>query len=207
MRDDVKYRCYHKSNKLCDCDGQTNYQASRVDEVVIEIIHQIFANMKDAPEEEKFKEIMQKKKRAYRATAKKASYNIEKNKRQLEILQLEIGKTLLGDSIYTPTDLQDAIKVVKNRIAEDEEKLAKMDEQFSHQEEMLKAIMPAYKKFKSWAEEFDSASLDQKKMIACQLFDRIEVGKGYTLNIKVNVSYEQFCEDWQNCEKPLKCAV
>ena len=38
-----------------------------------------------------------------------------------------------------------------------------MDEQFSHQEEMLKAIMPAYKKFKSWAEEFDSASLDQKK--------------------------------------------
>ena len=76
MRDDVKYRCYHKSNKLCDCDGQTNYQASRVDEVVIEIIHQIFANMKGAPEEEKFKEIMQKKKRAYRATAKKASYNI-----------------------------------------------------------------------------------------------------------------------------------
>ena len=207
LRDDVKYRCYHKSNKLCDCDGQTNYQASRVDEVVIEIIHQIFANMKGAPEEEKFKEIMQKKKRAYRATAKKASYNIEKNKRQLEILQLEIGKTLLGDSIYTPTDLQDAIKVVKNRIAEDEEKLAKMDEQFSHQEEMLKAIMPAYKKFKSWAEEFDSASLDQKKMIACQLFDRIELGKGYTLNIKVNVSYEQFCEDWKNCEKPLKCAV
>ena len=33
------------------------------------------------------------------------------------------------------------------------------------------------------------------------------LGKGYTLNIKVNVSYEQFCEDWKNCEKPLKCAV
>lgn len=82
-----------------------------------------------------------------------------------------------------------------------------MDEQFSHQEELIKSVMPAYKKFKSWAEEFDAASLDQKKMIACQLFDRIELGKGYALNIKVNVSYEQFCEDWQNCEKPLKCAV
>ena len=157
----------------------------------------IFANMKGAPEEEKFKEIMQKKKRAYRATAKKASYDIEKNIRQLKMFQLEIGKTLLGDSIYTPVDLQDAIKVVKNRIAEDEEKLAKMDEQFSHQEEMIKSIMPAYKKFKSWAEEFDSASLDQKKMIACQLFDRIELGKGYTLNIKLNVRYGQFCEDWK----------
>ena len=203
----VKYRCYHKTNKLCECDGQTNYQASRVDEVVMEIMRQMFANMNGAPEEEKYKEIMQKKKRAYRATAKSTSFNIEKNKRQLEILQLEIGKTLLGDSIYTPADLQEAIKVVKKRIAEDEEKLAKIEAELSHQEETLQSLMPAYRKFKSWAEEFDSASLEQKKMIACQLFERVELGKDYTLKIKVNVSYEQFCEDWQNGGKPLKYAV
>ena len=93
----MKYRCYHKTNKLCECDGQTNYQASKVDEVITEIMHQIFANMKGAPEEEKFKVIMQKKKRVYQATAQKPSFNTEKNKRQLEVLQLEIGKTLLGD--------------------------------------------------------------------------------------------------------------
>lgn len=139
LKDNVKYHCYHKTNKLCECDGQTNYQA----------------------------------------TAKKASFNIEKNKRQLEVLQLEIGKTLLGDSIYTPADLQEAIKVVRKRITEDEEKLAEMEEAFLYQEETLKSIMRAYRKFKSWAEEFDSASLDQKKMIACQLFDRIELGKDY----------------------------
>ena len=149
---------------------------------------------------------MQKKRKAYRAAVKKASYNIEKNKRQLEILQLEIGKTLLGDSIYTPADLQDAIRVVKNRIAEDEEKIAQMDKQIFHQDDMLQSLMPAYRKFKGWAEEFDSASLEQKKMIACQLFDRVELGKGYTLNIKLNVSYEQFCEGWQDCEKSLECA-
>ena len=206
LRDEVKYRCYHKTNKLCECDGQTNYKAARIDEIVTGIMRQMFANMKGAPEEEKLKEIMQKKRKAYRAAVKKASYNIEKNKRQLEILQLEIGKTLLGDSIYTPADLQDAIRVVKNRIAEDEEKIAQMDKQIFHQDDMLQSLMPAYRKFKGWAEEFDSASLEQKKMIACQLFDRVELGKGYTLNIKLNVSYEQFCEGWQDCEKSLECA-
>lgn len=139
----AKYRPDWKIIKEFEEKGVSGFKVSAKDRDAIML--QIFANMKGVPEEEKFKEIMQKKKRAYRATAKKASYNIEKNKRQLKMFQLEIGKTLLGDSIYTPVDLQDAIKVVKNRIAEDEEKLAKMDEQFSHQEEMIKSIMPAYK--------------------------------------------------------------
>ena len=37
-------------------------------------------------------------------------------------------------------------------------------------------VTPAYKQFKSWAEEFDSATMEQKKMIACQLLKRVEAG-------------------------------
>ena len=35
----IKYSCYHKSRKLCKCDGQTTYQADRVDETIRQIIH------------------------------------------------------------------------------------------------------------------------------------------------------------------------
>lgn len=58
LKDELKYRCYHKANKLCECDGQTNYIAAKVDEAVSQIMRQVFENMAGAPEEEKYKEIL-----------------------------------------------------------------------------------------------------------------------------------------------------
>ena len=57
-------------------------------------------------------------------------------------------------------------------------------------------VTPAYKQFKSWAEEFDSATLEQKKMIACQLLKRVEVGRDYKISVELNMTYSQFCTEW-----------
>ena len=74
--------------------------------------------------------------------------------------------------------------------------MEKLDSDMNQQQEMVEAVLPAYRRFKSWAEEFDNATLEQKKMIACQLFDRIELGKDYTIFIHMNVTYRQFCSKW-----------
>ena len=118
--------------------------------------------------------------------------------RLTDILQREIGKTLLGESIYSPEDLKEAITVVKARIADNEERLEKLDSDMNQKKEMVEAILPAYRRFKSWAEEFDTADLDQKKMIACQLFDKIELGKDYNIIMHMNVTYQQFCSEWKS---------
>ncbi|MCM1234958.1 MAG: hypothetical protein NC489_33080 [Ruminococcus flavefaciens] len=55
---------------------------------------------------------------------------------------------------------------------------------------------PTYNQFKSWTEEFDTATLEQKKMIACHLFKRIEVGRDYKISVELNMSYQQFCSEW-----------
>ncbi len=49
-----------------------------------------------------------------------------------------------------------------------------------------------YEQFRGWAEEFDSASPERKKMIICTLFKEINVGRGYDIEILMNGSYEQF---------------
>ena len=36
-----------------------------------------------------------------------------------------------------------------------------------------------------------------KKMIISQLVSRIEIGKGYKINVELNMDYEQFCEDFE----------
>ena len=59
-------------------------------------------------------------------------------------------------------------------------------------------ITPAYNQFKSWAEEFDTATLEQKKMIACHLFKRIEIGRDYKITVELNMTYRQFCSEWSD---------
>jgi site-specific DNA recombinase len=196
FKDELKYRCYHKANKLCECEGQTNYIAARVDETVCQIMRQVFANMEGAPEEEKYRAILKKQQAAHTASKRKIILELNRNRKQLEILQMEIGKTLLGDSLYSPEDLKEAINVLKERIACGEEQLEQLESDMLEKKEMVEAVLPAYRRFKSWAEEFDSANLEQKKMIACQIFDRIEIGKGYQLIVHMNVTYKQFCSEW-----------
>lgn len=204
LKDELKYRCYHKANKLCDCEGQTNYIAARVDEAVCRIMRQVFANMEGAPEEEKYRAILKKQQMAHAASKRKITFELDKNRKQLEVLQMEIGKTLLGDSLYSPEDLKEAINVIKERVANGEEQLERLESDMLEKKEMVEAVLPAYRRFKSWAEEFDSADLEQKKMIACQIFDRIELGKGYQLTIHMNVTYKQFCSEWvKECIKEI----
>ena len=52
-----------------------------------------------------------------------------------------------------------------------------------------------YQQFITWADEFKNASNEQRKMIICQLIDKIKVGRGYNIEIEFNSSYKQFFGD------------
>lgn len=192
IRDELKYRCYHKANKLCECDGQTNYTAEKVDKAVSRIMRQIFESVNNAPEEEKYKEILKKQRAAYNAERQKTALELQKQKQQLEALQIEIGKTLLGESLYSPEDLKDAVSVIKAKIADGERKAEVLDAEMNQKKEMEAAVLPEYRRFKNWAEEFETADIEQKKMIACQLFERIELGKNYNITLYMNAAYQMF---------------
>lgn len=53
-----------------------------------------------------------------------------------------------------------------------------------------------YERLKPWAEEFDTATLEYQKMIACHLFKRIEVSRDYQIKAELNMTYKQFCSEW-----------
>ncbi|MBO7344542.1 MAG: hypothetical protein J6U92_01210 [Clostridia bacterium] len=49
-----------------------------------------------------------------------------------------------------------------------------------------------YDEFISWSEEFNLAAKERKKMIIYKLFKSIKIGKGYNVEITLNLDYEQF---------------
>lgn len=73
--------------------------------------------------------------------------------------------------------------------------------------ETLRQLDTYYDDFKGWAEEFEQASLPRKRMILCQLFEKIEVGKGYKVICHARMSYQQFIEQTKNTNRLKNVAV
>lgn len=201
----IKYSCYHKSRKLCECDGATTYRADQVDAIVSEFMRNLFEMLKSSPDEELLERAFKRQNDADSANRKKAEQDLQKSCVQLEELQLEIGRSLTGDSIFSKADLSTAIQSLKLHIDECKKQLSEFEVKEEQGKDALEKFRPAFSRFKSWADEFDNATLEQKKMIAGQLFKRVEVGRDYKIHIVMNMTYRQFCEQWQ--ETPELSAV
>lgn len=57
---------------------------------------------------------------------------------------------------------------------------------------LLKNICARYDEIISWAELYDNASMEAKKMIVNSLIQRVNVFKGYRLEIEFNFDLRQF---------------
>ncbi len=57
---------------------------------------------------------------------------------------------------------------------------------------MLDILNAQYDDIISWAEMYDSASMESKKMIVSCLIRRVEVYRDYRLHIDFNIDFEQF---------------
>ena len=85
-----------------------------------------------------------------------------------------------------------SIDATKEELNEVENCLAESDDAIEIQKSMLDKIDFYYEQFVSWAEEFDNSTLEQQKMIICQLIRAVRVSRGYNIEIEFNASYRQF---------------
>ena len=131
-----------------------------------------------------------------KAVQKKQAMQLEKLGRQQEKLQLEIASSLTGDSIYTADDLATALRTLKERMVEAEKKLEEANQIVEQGKQAAEAVIPMYNRFVSWANTFDEMSVLEKRAVISELISRIEVGRGYEINITLNIDYEQFCDSW-----------
>ena len=67
-----------------------------------------------------------------------------------------------------------------------------MKKQLDNKQTNISNLDYYYDQFVTWADEFENASLEQRKMIICQLINEVRVGSGYKIDIDFNASYRQF---------------
>ena len=65
--------------------------------------------------------------------------------------------------------------------------------ELENRQQHMANILAQYEELISWGDIFQNSTKGTKKMIAAYLIDRVEVRRGYEVEIKFKVVYEQFC--------------
>ena len=188
----VRYVCYGKTRKQTDCDGQTGYTAHILDGIIDKLVRQIFERMKAIPKSDivniRYREKMEERKNLLRSI--RADYT--KAADELDMLKAEVIKALRGESAF-PKDL------LGTMVTEAEAKCTELQQQFEaaqaaydEGEQVLRSLTAQYDDIISWADMYDTASLEAKKMIVNCLIRRVEVYRDYKLHIDFNIDFTQF---------------
>ena len=113
---------------------------------------------------------------------------------QLKTLKLEIGKSLVGESVFTAEQLSEAINVAQNKVNEKTLEKEKLKNELENKKESMGKLDYYYSQVLNLADEFEKSELEERKMIACQLIRNVKVSRGYNIKVEFDMDYQQFCE-------------
>ena len=188
----VRYICYGKTRKQTECDGQTGYTAHILDGIIDKVVRQIFERMKAIPKSEivniRYREKMEERK----ALLKSAKSDYAKAAAELDTLRAEVIKSLRGESAFPQDLLSSLISDCETKCLEVQHTMEAAQAAYDEGQAMLDALNAQYDDIISWADMYDSASMESKKMIVSCLIRRVEVYRDYRLHIDFNIDFEQF---------------
>lgn len=186
-----KYNCYQRGQKLRNCDGQSLYLAQRVDDVVLEVIHEMFTRIRtkpyDATAERRVRQMEQEQRRQKQEAEKK----LKAIQHRLDGYEEEVIRVIDGTSKFSDEMLARLIARTEMELQQEKQNYEELCRGLQTKE-TVSDIRTYYRDFLGWDNEFDCASLPRKRAILSQLLDSVEVGRGYKIIIHMNVNYEQF---------------
>ncbi|WP_279067926.1 recombinase family protein [Intestinimonas butyriciproducens] len=188
----VRYICYGKTRKQTDCDGQTGYTAHILDGIIDKLVRQIFERMKAIPKEEivnaRYRDKMEQRKGLLRAV--RADYT--KTTDELNTLKAEVIKALRGESAFSKELLGSMVAEVETKCLELQKQFEEAQAAYDEGQAVMASLNAQYDDIISWADMYDTASMEAKKMIVNCLIKRVEVYRDYKLHIDFNIDFEQF---------------
>ena len=188
------YRCYNGSVKAKGCGGQSVYSAMKIEAAVLEIVrdyfHHISTTMESVWQEQARIQLRSKQK----AHLKAAKADYAKLQAQQTKLQQEVLKSLMGESTFDTDLLKKMLSDNTAALAQAESIMESCEADKDAEEERIQYLSQQYRSITDWAEEFDAADNDNKKMILARIIEKITVDRNYHLNITFFVTEESFQE-------------
>lgn len=188
----IRYVCYGKTRKQTECDGQTGYTMHILDDIIDEMVRSIFHRMKGVPRDE-FISIKKEKELSARylhLAELKCQYT--KENKTLNSLKNEVILCIQGESSFPKEVLAELIEKSEENCKAQKQLISNVEAEIENSQSILDEITHQYDELISWADLYDTASFESKKMIVNCLIKRVEVFQDYRLNVEFNFDLSQF---------------
>ena len=190
----VRYACYKKVRKIAKCGGQSGYSAEKLDGLVEAVIKDVFKRMRGLSKSEIISARYEKELKVRKSNLQNVRIEYAKEQEKLSDLRTEVVRSIQGESVYSKEMLAGLVNEVDAKVKELETVLKEAEREVEEKESLIKELCDCYDEIMSWSELYDSASIEQKKMIVNAMITRIDVFNGYELNVEFNFNIRQFFE-------------
>ena len=200
----AKYQCFQRGQHLRECTGQSLYLADRVDGIVLVIAHELFSQIQTQPRDRTIEARLRQESDEKRRCKKRVEKKVADCRHAVNRYEDEVLKCLDGHSDFDSATLSGLLRKSKGELKQAELEYAAAANDIADEREAMRQIDTYYNQFIGWAEEFEQATLERKRIILGQLFDKVEVSSGYKIDVHISMSYRQFVmmkeelEDKQN---------
>ena len=188
----VRYICYGKTRKQTACTGPTGYTQHIVDGIVENLVKDIFRKVERVPRqaivEASYDRELSERKRHLEET----QTLLADEEKKLSMLKSEIVRCLEGKSAFSQKTLASLIEESETTCAELQNAVSKAEREYSDRQTMYETLLSKYDELISWAQMYDTASIEAKKMIVNELLVRVEVSRDYKINAVFRLDFEQF---------------
>lgn len=188
----LRYCCYQKVRKMVECDGQSGYSVKMVDGMVEEIIKKMFSSIKGIPKSQVITSRYKKEVTLRKNTLAKLQSEATKARDTIQKLREEVVRAIQGESSFPKQMLADLVAEAEAKAADLQSQCQDAERALADSEQLLEDVGRKYTEIMSWADMFDTASMPAKKMIVNAMIHRVDVCRGFQLNIELNMDIRQF---------------
>ncbi|RGB70026.1 recombinase family protein [Provencibacterium massiliense] len=197
----LRYQCHYKVRHPQSCDGQSGYEAKKLDSMVDETVRLLFARIKAVPAKSFISRQLEKQLGQNEERLKRVRKENTKASVELESYKSEVLKVIRGTSSFSRELLRELIEKSEKQVQETRTKIEEIEKTAADLAGAIARANEQYHQVLDWSELYDKSTTEAKKMILAQLIDRVTIKKGYQLDIAFSVSYEQFMEVCKTREK------
>ena len=108
------------------------------------------------------------------------------------MLKSEVIKSLRGESVFSKELLGSMVAEAETKCLEVQRQFEEAQAAYDEGQAVMASLSAQYDDIISWADMYDAASFEAKKMIVNCLIKRVEVYRDYKLHIDFNIDFEQF---------------
>ena len=191
------YKCYNRVQHKGVCDGHSSYRAQKVDAIIIELLHSIFDKTKSVSDQE-----LVDKWTAYSSKILDTQLQYARSTLSSYTKELRRWGDLMLDSIdgkcpFTPDIIKARMDTVQESIKSTNEKIEELQRQQSESADFSREIKNSHQRILNLGEMFDTASPEEKRMIAGYIIKAVKLHRDYSMDIEFSISEAEYLNGMQ----------